>query len=120
MPKPDLQPVNLGSIARGALMELFEIEIAKVAANIADTKTKATKERRLTLELSFKPDADRKSIDVTTRANIKLAAIADHASRVYLGRDTENRPLLFDSDPRQELLFEAPAETSNVMQFGTK
>ena len=50
MAKPDLQPVNLGSIARGALMELFEIEIAKLAANIADTKTKATKERRLTLE----------------------------------------------------------------------
>jgi hypothetical protein len=116
--KPDLQPVNLGSIARGALMELFEIEIAKLAANIADTKTKATKERRLTLELSLKPDQDRKTIDVTTRASLKLAPIADHASRVYLGKDTDGHPLLFDTDPRQELLFEPPAADKPVLQFG--
>lgn len=118
MAKPDLQPVNLGSIARGALMELFELEIAKIAANIADNNTKATKERRLTLELCFKPDPDRKAIDVTTRASLKLAGIADHASRVYLGRDTDNRPLLFDVDPRQEVLFEPPQADENVLQFG--
>lgn len=106
MAKPDLQPVNLGSIARGALMELFMIEIDKVAANIADTNTNATEERRLTLELILKPDAYRKAIDVTTRASLKLAPVADHASRVYLGRDTDNHPLLFDMEPRG--LFRRP------------
>ena len=100
-------------------MELFELEIAKIGANIADTSTKATKERELTLKLSFKPDLDRKSIDVTTRAILKLAGIADHASRVYLGKDTDGHPLLFDTDPRQELLFEAPVAENTVLQFET-
>jgi hypothetical protein len=117
MPKPDLKPVNLGSIARGALMELFELEIAKVAANIADSNTKATAKRKVTFELIFQPDQERRGIDVTTRASVKLAGIADHSSRIYLGKDTENRPLLFDSDPRQDLLFEPPAEKENILDF---
>jgi hypothetical protein len=120
MARLDLQPVNLGSVARGALMELFGLEIPKIAANIDDKNTNATKERRLTLELIFKPDADRRSIDVTTRASLKLASIADHASRVYLGKDTEGRPLIFDTDPRQELLFEPPLANENVLEFGAQ
>ena len=120
MSKPVLQPVNLGSIAHGALMELFELEIAKIASNIDDKNTKATAKRKVTFELIFAPDADRRAIDVTTRAILKLAGITDHASRVYLGKDTENRALLFDCDPRQDLLFEPLAETSNLLGFGTK
>jgi hypothetical protein len=115
--KPDLQPVNLGSSAHGALMELFNLEIAKIAANIADSNTKATAKRKVTFELVFQPDADRKAIDVTTRASVKLAGIADHSSRIYLGKDTEDRPLLFDTDPRQDWLFEQPKEKENVLDF---
>ena len=117
MPKPDLQPVNLGSIAHGALLEIFNLQIPKIAANIADTNTKATKERRITLELIFKPGLDRKAIEVTTRSSVKLASIADHASRVYLGKDANNQPLLFDIDPRQELLFEPPKKDENLLEF---
>jgi hypothetical protein len=118
MPKPDLQPVNLGSISRGALMEIFEIEIAKIAANIADTKTTATKKRKLTLQLTFAPDHDRKVIDVTAQAKTTLAGIADHSSRAYLGKDAEGHTYIFDEDPRQEMLFEPPAEDDVVLQFG--
>ena len=118
MAKPDLQPVNLGSIARGALMEIFEIEINKVAQNIADTKTAATKKRKITLTLTFKPDADRKILDVTTNASTTLAGIAEHCSRVYVGKDTSGTAMIFDTDPRQETLFDPPVEESNVMQFG--
>jgi hypothetical protein len=115
--KPELTPINLGSIARGALMELFNIEIAKVAANIDDKSTKATKERKITFEIAFKPDADRRAIDVTTRAQTKLAPVADHASRVYLGKDDAGHVYVFDQDPRQELLFQPPAENQNVLDF---
>jgi hypothetical protein len=94
MPKPDLQPVNLGSISRGALMELFEIEIDKIAKNIAGTKTKATQKRKLVLELTFAPDIDRKVLDITANAKTKLACIADHASRAYLGKGTDGQPYI--------------------------
>lgn len=120
MAKIDLQPVNLGSVARGALMELFGIEIPKIAANIADTNTEATKERRLTLELIFKPDPDRKAIAVTTRASVKLASIADHASRVYLGKDAEGQARIYDIDPRQDMLFGLPKEKENILEFGAQ
>jgi hypothetical protein len=58
--KKKLESVNLGSIARGAAMEIFELEIAKIAANIADPNTKASKKRKLTLEFTFTPDSDRR------------------------------------------------------------
>jgi hypothetical protein len=118
MSKPDLQPVNLGSIARGALMEIFEIEIAKIAQNIADTKTGATKKRKLTISLSFKPDPDRKVIQVYTNASTTLAGPEEHCSRVYMGKDTTGAFLIFDTDPRQELLFEPPAADENLLHFG--
>jgi hypothetical protein len=117
MAKPNLEPVNLGSVAKGALMELFELEIAKIAANIDDKSTKATKKRVLTLQLTFNPDPDRRSIDVTTWAITKLAPVADHASRVYLGKDESGRAYLFNEDPRQELLFEPPEQKENVLDF---
>ena len=35
--KPDLTPVNLGSVAKGAALELFEKAVADIVRNIADT-----------------------------------------------------------------------------------
>lgn len=115
--RPELEPVNLGSISRGALMEIFEIEIVKIAENIADTKTKATKKRKLTLELTFQPDPDRKTLKVTATAKTTLADIADHASRAYLGKGTDGKPYIFDTDPRQEMLFEPPAKENTLLSF---
>ena len=119
MPKLDLQPVNLATIARGAALKIFDIEIAKIAANIADTKTWATKKRTLNLKITFEPDVDRRMIEVTTSSKIKLASIADHASRAWLGKDDAGNPYILDQDPRQELLFEPPSEDKQVLQFGT-
>lgn len=115
--KKKLDPVNLGSIARGAAMEIFEIEIAKIAANIADPNTKAAKKRKLTLEFTFAPDTDRRAIDVTTSSKTSLAGVTEHASRVYLGKDAEGHPYILDQDPRQELLFEPEPEEKNVLDF---
>jgi hypothetical protein len=115
MAKPKLTPINLGSIARGAALQLFEMEIERVAANINDKSTSATAVREITLRFKFKPDPERRVIDVTTTAASKLSPIDSHSSRVYLGRDAEGHAYVFDQDPRQELLFENPE--GNVVQF---
>jgi flagellar basal body rod protein FlgB len=113
-----LSPINLASIARGAALELFDRAIVKVAANIADKDTPATKSRKITLTFTLKPDVERRSIDVTTSCDLKLAAVADHASRIYLGKDVNAQALLFDQDPHQELLFQPPEKQDNVLSFG--
>lgn len=119
MAKPTLEPINLGSIARGAGLELFNIEIAKVAANIDDKSTDATKTREITITFKFKPDADRKSLQVTTKASSKLAPVSDHASRAYLGKDDSGHTYVFDQDPRQDTLFEPPQPKENMLDFKT-
>lgn len=115
--KPQLEPLNIGSIARGALLELFEASALKVAQNIADTSTDADAARKITLELSFKPDGDRRAVKLTTTATCKLATISKHVSRVYLGKDDSGKVYLFDQDPRQDVLFEPPTPSENVLDW---
>ncbi len=105
MPKPDLTPVNLGSIARGAALELFEKCMADVAKNIADTDTDEEAARTISLTFKIKPESDRRTLHITTSAKTTLAGARDHAR------------LLFLEDPRQDVLFEAPKATNNILDF---
>ncbi len=118
MPRPNLNPLNIGSVARGAAVELFEKCMAKISDNIADTATDATASREITITFKFKPDEDRRRILITTRAKTKLAAIADHASTAYLGKDGDGHTYVFDQDPRQDILFVPPAPEKNLLEFG--
>jgi len=117
-PAKKLEPLDIGTIARGAAIELFNLEIAKVAANIWDKNTPAEAKREVTLKFSFKPDLERRAIEVTTTATSKLAPINKHSSRAFVGRDDTGRAYILDSDPRQEMLFEPQAEEpDNVHQM---
>lgn len=116
---PKLEPVNLGSVAKGALMELFTRAAGQVAANIDDKATVATATREIILSIKFKPDSDRRAIEVSTNAKVKIAAAADHSSRLYTGKDDSGKTYLFDSDPRQETLFQPPPKEENLLDFKT-
>jgi hypothetical protein len=117
MAKPELNPLNLGSIARGAAIELFEDGLAKVVANIADKATDATASREIVLRFKFKPDDDRRACVVATTLTTKLAGHEEHVSKIYLGKDEHGKSYAFESDPRQEILFEPPAEEDNLVDF---
>ena len=119
MPKNQLEPVNLGSIARGAAIELFEVEIPKIAANIADKNTPAKAKRTLTLKFTFEPDADRQAVDIDLVAELKLCGPDRHRSRAFMGKDTSGKPYLFPTDPRQEALFDPPEPEENLLNFKT-
>jgi hypothetical protein len=120
MPKPDLNPINLGSIARGAALELFDMAMEKVTANIADSSTDASASREITLKFRFKPDEDRRCAQVTTTASTKLAGCEEHVSKIYLGKDESGKAYAFDSDPRQEILFQPPPPERNLLEFNGK
>lgn len=118
MPRTDLNPLNLGSIARGAALELFDKAIRQVADNIADKTTDATAPREIVLRFRFEPDEDRRSAIVTTSCSVKTAAVSEHASKAYFGKDPEGRSYAFDQDPRQDVLFEPPPIDNKLLEFG--
>ncbi len=117
MSKPELNPLNLGSIARGAAIELFEQGLEKVIANVADKSTDATAPREIVLRFKFKPDDDRRSCIVGTTLTTKLAGCEEHVSKIYLGKDDKGHSYAFDTDPRQEILFEPPPEEESLIDF---
>ena len=118
MPKPELNPLNLGSIARGAALELFEKCLTDVAKNISDTDTQAEASRSISITFKFKPEADRRTIHVSTSAKTTLAGAEEHSSKAYIGKTTEGGVFLCDQDPRQDILFEAPEKADNLLNFG--
>ena len=113
-------PINLGSIARGAALELFDMAMEKVTANIADSSADASAVREITLKFKFKPDDDRRCAQVTTTASTKLAGCEEHLSKIYLGKDESGKAYAFDSDPRQEVLFQPPPADRNLLEFNGK
>ena len=104
----EVVPVNFATINDGALIEAFEIELAKVLANIADLNTPATATRSLTLQLVLKPHADRVVIVSEVSCNSKLAPIEKHEAKIFLGKSTEGDLIAFDADPRQMSLWNSP------------
>lgn len=117
MPKPDLTPLNLHTMARGAANELFEKALNQVAANIADTDTPWENLRSITLTFKIKPESDRRTTHVTCSAKTTLAGASDHHSKAFLGKTTDGQVLVFDQDPRQDVLFEAPKQDENLLDF---
>jgi len=107
-PEPELIPINIGNINEGAMVDGFEIELAKALANIADLNTPATAARVVKLELVLKPHSDRISIETEFKCSCKLAAIETHKSKIFLGHTAEGMPVAFDADPRQMPLWSAP------------
>ena len=107
-PESDLIPINIRNINEGAMVEGFEIELAKALANIADLNTPATATRCVTLQLVLKPHSDRVSIETEFKCACKLAPIETHKSKIYLGHTAEGMPVAFDADPRQMPLWAPP------------
>lgn len=120
MAKPELNALNLGSIARGAALELFEKCLIDVAKNIADTDCAAESGRSISITFKFKPESDRRTIHVSTSAKTTLAGAEEHSSKAYIGKTTEGGVFLCEQDPRQDVLFEAPVKTDNLLDFTEK
>lgn len=121
MAPPNLEPLNLGSIARGAALELFEKALLQVAQNIADTDTEAEASRGITIQFKFKPEGDRRTIHITTSAKTTLAGCTEHASKAFIAKDEEGGVHVVDQDPRQDVLFPTAApKDNNLLKFNTE
>jgi hypothetical protein len=118
--QPDMTDLNIGSIGNGATLALFEKSLAEVARNIADTDTEAEASRSITITFKFKPESDRRTIHISTSAKTTLAGCRDNASKAFIAKDEEGGIHVVDQDPRQDILFPAPAKDTNLLKFNTE
>lgn len=112
--------INLGNIANGAMVELFEEELPKILANINDTNTKATAKRTMTLTIEFQPDADRIVTSPTIGITLALAKRQKVTNaRMFIGKGEDGKLYALTADPRQMHIFTpaAPKEVPKPLEF---
>jgi hypothetical protein len=120
----ELITINIGNISDGALVEAFEVELAKVIANIMDPSTEAKTKRQITMTVKFHPKDDRTQINVETSVDTRLAGLMPSSTRIFIGKDAEGGLHALDEDPRQMHIFTPPkpveAKAPIVFSSGTK
>lgn len=77
-------------MARGAIMERADYEMAKVIENIQDVNTSPTKKRTLTLTVEFTPDTERQQISVNVVAKSKLEPTNPVTTTLFLTGEGED------------------------------
>lgn len=100
-----MEPMTLGTIAAGALEELFGAELSKVLANIQDVNTDPKAKREIAIKLIFSPTEDRDMTDVKVQCSAKLAGLLTVKTRAFLGRQN-GRLVAVEHDPKQTKLFD--------------
>ena len=83
------QKQSILDMARGAIKERTDYEMAKIIDNILDVNTNATKKRTLTLTAEFSPDSDRQQIGVRVVAKSKLEPTDPVSTSLYITGDRE-------------------------------
>lgn len=71
-------------MARGAFLEIFDAEMAKVMENITDPNTSPTQKRKLAITFTFAPDDIRQTIGVSFQCKPTLAPINPVVTSLYL------------------------------------
>lgn len=110
MREDEIPVANLVSICGGAAEEVFQREMKRMLENIKDPSTDPDKKRKIILEFSFEPLADRSGAEVVFACTSKLAGVEATKGNVFFARQG-NELRIFTRDPRQIAMFaaEAPA-----------
>lgn len=96
--------VTLSRLKSGYAEKLFQHALQQVMANIADPNTDAEARRSITIQIDFKPEADRRECKVRISSRSKLASVQPEATTVYTGRH-KNKLVMVESNPEQRGLF---------------
>lgn len=107
--------VSLITLNQGAAVELFDTELRKLIANIADLQTEATVTRTIQLTVKVKPVESRKEAAVELSIVSKQAPQKHARSSVWFGK-VEGVVVAVQTDPNQGRLFDKP-HTGNVQDF---
>ncbi len=105
--------VQLETLAKGAIMEKFELEFAKVLGNIIDPNTKPTAARTITIKLKITPFDDRQGARYVASVSSSLAPHDDVGGTMLIGssggivgaveRDGAETPIIQEINRREKI-----------------
>lgn len=98
---------TLDALCDGKVVELYDAEVMKLAANILDLNTKATQKRTVTIKIDFEPTESRKEARITASVSSKLAGAEAVKAHAYVGREG-GVIRITEFDPEQPMLFNTP------------
>ena len=79
--------ISMDDMCGGALLQRFNMEMAKIGRNIMDPNTDPRKPRKLTISLTFKADESRKSLTTSIRTSSSLAPLEPINTIMLAGQD---------------------------------
>ncbi len=94
---------KLEDINSGALEEIFQREMQRVIANIADPATDAKAKRSIKLTIEMQPSDDRSNVEIVIKSSLSLASVKDDkgSMRLELTDGGEIVATVRDSEPGQ-------------------
>lgn len=98
---------TLDNLNGGAAIEMFEAEMQRVLANIADFNTEPRAKREIVLTVKITPSDDRRMGSVEITAASKLAPQRGVESAIFFGK-IQGQLAAVQQDPEQGALFGAP------------
>lgn len=98
--------ITLDNLGMGALKEQFGVELQKVLDNIADPNTDAKKARKITIDVTIKPNEKRNIATMTLQARSSLVPSGAIETDIYIDRDKDGQVVA------EELHGQVPGQTS--------
>lgn len=105
--------VTLQNLGDGSALELFQVELTKLVANVQDVNMQAEKKRELVLRVTVKPDQKRETADVEISCTSKLAGVKPVDTVFYFGKH-KGMPIAVEHNPKQSLLFDDEPSRDNI------
>ena len=94
-------------LAQGALNEMFQRELKRVLANIANVNNVAKAKREIVIKIGFMPYDDRSGAQLILSSEARLAKDATVGTRVLLAHRGDTVQM-FSNDLNQTTLFTDP------------
>lgn len=79
--------INLEEMANGVLSAQVNIELQKVFNNIMDPNTDATKVRKVTVVMSFKPNSKREKLTTNIKVTSNVQPVTPLETEFYIGKN---------------------------------
>ncbi|BDQ36343.1 hypothetical protein SYK_07030 [Pseudodesulfovibrio nedwellii] len=83
--------LSLATLGQGAAVEQFDIALGRALENILDVNTDGKAKRKVTLEVTLKPNADRNMANVSYQVKSKLANDEAIDTTFMFGKDGKGK-----------------------------
>lgn len=119
--KTSEEQTTLANLAKGAAMELFEIELEKVLENIEDINRDLKKPRELDIVIKFVPTDTQGIVLVKVGIKSKLSSFNEIKTHISYGRNEDTRQMeAYEIQRTQRQFWDEDQDSDKVRQLRPK